>query len=79
MGPEGPIAAVPGAGAVSGYNSEMICSATTQAANVGIDVLVRVSGLGLEESSRSILGGGSILELDVRGQPVWIKRAVEHR
>ena len=72
MCPEGPIAAVPGAGAVSGYNSEMIGGARTQADDVGTDILVRIPGLTLHRSGVPVIGRVSILELDVRGQPVWI-------
>ena len=72
MCPKGPIAAIPGAGAVSGYNSEMIGGAGTQAADDGIDIPVRVPGLTLHRSGVSVIGRVSILELDVRGQPVWI-------
>ena len=64
---KGPVAAVPGAAAVGRYDSEMISSVRSQAADVASDVPVRVSSLTLDRRGVSITGGGPILKMNVRG------------
>src|SRR5206468_514946 len=39
--------------------------------------LVRVAGLTLGRSGQSVAGGRTILEINSRGQSVWIDRAIE--
>jgi hypothetical protein len=70
---KGPIRAVPRPGAVSRHSSEMISSVRTQAANVGTNVPEGVSGLTLHRRGVSVTGRGAILEIDTRGQPMWVE------
>ena len=48
---KGPVAAVPGAGAIAGYDSEMIRGAGTQPTDVRTNTLVRVPGLSTGQRS----------------------------
>ena len=72
-----PIATVPRADAVSGYNSEMVRRARTQAVDVGTDVPERVPTLTLVGGGYPVGGCRAVLEINRGGQPMRIERAIE--
>jgi hypothetical protein len=72
-----PVAAVPGAGTVSGHDPEMVGPVRAQAAYSGRDVLRCVASLGLVGSYGTVIGRSSILETHSSAQSVRINRAVE--
>jgi hypothetical protein len=67
------IRAVPGAAAVRGYNSEMVSSVRSQATSVSSNGPVSVPSLTLYRRGEPVAGRGAILEINRRGQPMWIE------
>jgi hypothetical protein len=51
----------------------MISSVRTEATNVGSNIPVRVSSLTLHRRTVAVTGGRPVLEMDGRGQPMWIE------
>src|SRR5690348_3245341 len=71
-----PVHAVCSAGAVGGYDPEMICAVHTQATDIGTNVLIGVSRLSLGGCVRSVAGRSSILKMHGGRQPVGLNRPV---
>ena len=71
------IAAVPGAGAVGGYDPEMVGGARAQSADVGTDVSECVPSLTVGSSGEAVAERRAILEINRGGQPMRIKPAIE--
>ncbi len=74
---KGPVATVPGAGSIGGYDSEMVSGAGSQATDVRTNTLERVPGLSMGGSRESVAGRCSILKIHAGGQSVGVNRAVE--
>ena len=68
-----PVAAVPGACAVRGFDPEMVCGAPAQPADVCANTLVRVPDLALGGSSVPVAGRRAILKINRRRQPMRIQ------
>lgn len=69
-----PVAAPRATGAISTNNTEMVRSVRSQAANVGSNRPVRVSGLTLCRRAVSVKWGGrAVLEINGRAQPMRIQ------
>ena len=66
------VAAVSGARAVGGDDSEMINSVRSQAADVGNHILVCVAVPTLDRSGEPVAGRRAILEINCRRQPLRI-------
>src|SRR5438552_3923626 len=70
---KGPVVAVPGADTVGSYNSKMISSIPSQATDVGSNIPEGVSSLTRHSRVVPVIGGGAILEINARGQPMRIE------
>ena len=65
------------AGRITGYDSEMVASVRSQAADVGIDTPIRTPSQCLGSGRESEVGSGAVFEVHSRGQPMRIDAAME--
>ena len=72
-----PIGAVGRPSSIATYDSEMICRACNQAADIRNDVLRRAAGVILNCRAGDVINRGSVLEMNSSNQSVWIDRAIE--
>ena len=74
---EGLIAAHTRTRVVTGYDSEMINCVRTQAADGRANIQVRAPTMILRSGRETVACRGAILEVNSRGQPMWIEQAIE--
>ena len=74
---KGPVGAVPCARATGGYDSEMVSSPGSQAADERTNTLERVPSLSMWGSRESVVGRCSILKIHGGGQSVRVNGAVK--
>ena len=75
---KGPVAAISGAGAIGGHDSEMVPGAGSQATDVRTNTLGHVPGLTMGGSRESVADRCPILKIYAGGQSVGVNRAVKY-